>query len=126
MDYKLVKHRKIQGHTRHIELLVNAEVEAGYLAVIAEYEQATAEYQAVLVAYREELVAWQALPAAERGPRPVAPEGPPMKPEDPRIYESFDWGMDVPLATVRRETKLLLDAKYQVLEEVLPGEDQDF
>ena len=69
MAYKLVKHRRIRGHTRHLEVLVNPEA-----------------------------------------------------PEEKQIIESFDWGMDVPLATVRRETKLLLNIKYKASEEVLSGE----
>ena len=46
----------------------------------------------------------------------------PEAPEEEQLVESFDWGMDVSLASVRRETKALLDAKYKVSEEVLSGE----
>lgn len=37
------------------------------------------------------------------------------------VLEHFEWGMDVPLATVRRETKALLDAKYSKGDTVLAG-----
>lgn len=122
MAYKLVKHRKVRGHTRHLEVLVNAEIEPDYLTAVTEYEEAMVAYEAAMALYQEELAAWRAEPI---GPRPVAPVMP-EAPNDLRIYESFDWGMDVPLASVRRETRLLLDAKYKVSEEVLPGEDDEF
>ena len=39
----------------------------------------------------------------------------------PAVTEQFSWGWDVPLATVNRETKALLDAKYAVVEVEQPG-----
>ena len=72
MAYKLVKHRKIKEHTRHLEVLVNPEA-----------------------------------------------------PEKEQIIEVFNWGMDIPLEIVRTETKLLLDTKYNISEEVLPGENTE-
>ena len=39
----------------------------------------------------------------------------------PAVTEQFNWGWDVPIAVVKRETKALLDAKYAVPEVEQPG-----
>lgn len=45
----------------------------------------------------------------------------PDAPVDQQVIERFEWGWDVSLASVRKETKLLLDEKYGRSESVLPG-----
>lgn len=103
MPYRIAEHVQ-RGNTRHMKILVNPESEAGFLVAMTVYENAKA--------------AWEAADTTTRG-------APPEKPTDPRIYEEFAWGMDVPLDQVRRETRLLLDAKHappaQPAERVLPG-----
>lgn len=99
MGYKLVGHCR-RGRTRVLRVLVNSDVESSYLADMKAYESV--------------MQSWESIPARERGVVPV-------EPEDPRIFEEFQWGMDVPLKVVRRETRLLLDEKYGQSQEEFPG-----
>lgn len=47
-------------------------------------------------------------------------------PEAEPIVETYDWGMDVPIQSVRSETLALLDAKYYPDVEDLPGAGSEF
>lgn len=93
MAYRLDEHYEIPG----------TEKGTRHLTVLVNPE-VEADYLAAVAAY-------EAADPATRGAAPA----------DPRVYESFQWGMDVSLAAAKRETKALLDQKYKPARKELAG-----